>query len=167
MKLTKAFFEEIKGLIASARATVARGVDIVQVYTNFEIGRRIVEQEQRGKGRAEYGQEVVKALAELLTTEFGLGFSARNLASMKAFYLQYQERRPILQTPSAKLQPHPITQSTTGQSDSRPFTLSWSHYVFLLTIKNLDERSFYEIESTADALGNIRPALSMPSGALL
>ncbi len=172
MKLTKTFFAEIKDLIASARATVARGVDLVQVYTNFEIGRRIVEQEQKGKGRAEYGQEVIKALAERLTEEFGMGFSARNLASMKSFYLQYQERRSILQTASAKLvggqksqtpsgqfdilqmlsansQLPPIAQSTTGKSDPRPFSLSWSHYVFLISIKNPDERSFYEIESTS------------------
>jgi len=156
MKITKAFFEEIKDLIHSARATVARGVDLVQVYTNFEIGWRIVEQEQKGKGRAEYGQEVIKALAERLTEEFGMGFSARNLASMKAFYLQYQERRPILQTPSAKLKPvgksqSPIVQTLSAQlgSTPRPFTLSWSHYVFLLSIKNPDERSFYEIESAS------------------
>ena len=84
IKLTKTFFEDIRGLIHSARATVARGVDVVQVYTNFEIGRRIVQQEQKGKGRAEYGREVIKALAEVLTAEFGMGFSARNLASMKA-----------------------------------------------------------------------------------
>ena len=172
MKLTKAFFEDIKDLIHSARATVARGVDLVQVYTNFEIGQRIVQQEQKGKGRAAYGEEVIQALAKRLTKEFGVGFSARNLASMKSFYLQYQERQSILQTPSAKLargrksqtlsgefdilqmlsaksQPLPIPQSTSGQSDPRPFTLSWSHYVFLLSVKNPDERSFYEIESTS------------------
>jgi len=172
MKLTKTFFEDIRGLIHSARATVARGVDLVQVYTNFEIGRRIVEQEQKGKGRAAYGQEVIKALAARLTDEFGMGFSARNLASMKSFYLQYQERWSILQTASAKLASGPksqapsgqsdilqmlsansqlpsIAQSTTGKSDPRPFSLSWSHYVFLISIKNPDERSFYEIESTS------------------
>jgi hypothetical protein len=63
VKLTKSFFENIRQLIVSARTTVARGVDLVQVHTNFEIGRRIVEQEQKGKGRAEYGKEVVKVLA--------------------------------------------------------------------------------------------------------
>ena len=67
MKLTKTFFEDIRGLIHSARATVARGVDLVQVYTNFEIERRIVVQEQKGKGRAAYGQEVIRQLAERLT----------------------------------------------------------------------------------------------------
>jgi hypothetical protein len=77
MKLTKGFFDDIRDLIVSARATVARGVDLVQVHTSFEIGRRIVEQEQKGKDRAAYGQEVIKALAERLTKEFGSGFSAR------------------------------------------------------------------------------------------
>lgn len=177
MKLTKAFFEDIKGLIHSSRTTIARGVDLVQVYTNFEIGRRIVEQEQKGKGRAAYGEEVIKELAERLGEEFGRGFSERNLASMKAFYLQYQERGVILQSAIAKFgdtkhsgeQPG-ILQSTIAKSRSgigqgkrpqnhsapsssdetpphRPFCLSWTHYVFLLGIKNPDERSFYEIES--------------------
>jgi len=71
MKPTKAFFQEIHALIEAARATVARGVDLVQVHTNFEIGRRIVEQEQKGKDRAAYGKEVIRALAERLTAEFG------------------------------------------------------------------------------------------------
>ncbi len=85
MKLTKTFVEEIRELIRSARATVARGVDLVQVHTSFEIGRRIVEQEQHGKGRAAYGKEIVKKLAEHLTIEFGKGFSGRNLAYMRTF----------------------------------------------------------------------------------
>ena len=178
MKLTKAFFEDIKNLIHSARATVARGVDLVQVYTNFEIGRRIVVQEQKGKGRAADGQEVLTVLSERLVVEFGRGYSRSNLEYMRKFFLLYEERShisqtmsgklgihaksqtvsgksqsppgqfDILQTLSAKSQPVPIPQSTSGQSDPRPFTLSWSHYVFLLSVKNPDERSFYEIEST-------------------
>lgn len=105
MKLTKAFIEEIHELIRLARATVARGVDVVQVHTNFEIGRRIVEQEQQGEGRAAYGKEVIKALAARLTNEFGGGFSERNLAYMRTFYLTYRERIPTLQTTSAKSKP--------------------------------------------------------------
>lgn len=176
MKLTKAFFEEIKVLIASARATVARGVDLVQVYTNFEIGRRIVEQEQKGKGRAAYGEEVIRALAERLTEEFGRGYSTSSLAYMRSFFLAYEERGTIFQSPigkskvpgksqsvigqlvsgkitqtlSAQFAPDEIGQSPTDQSaPPRPFTLSWTHYIFLLSIKNPDERSFYEIESAA------------------
>ncbi len=175
MKLTKAFFDDIRELIVSARTSVARGVDLVQVHTNFEIGRRIVEQEQKGKGRAAYGQQVLKALAERLTKEFGKGFSASNLAYIRSFYLVYQDRTSIfqsatgkpagtkkLQSLTAKSSLHQETQTLSGRSQifqtasgklatdeipSRPFTLSWSHYVFLLGIKNPDERSFYEIET--------------------
>jgi len=175
MKLTKAFFDDIRELIRAAHATVARGVDLVQVHTNFEIGRRIVEQEQRGKGRAAYGEEVIGALADRLTKDFGNGFSRRNLAYMRTFYLLYSDRGPILQTVSAKslaatkaqtasAQSSPIRKGQTGsgqllaaaklqtlsaKSSARPFSLSWSHYVFLLGIKNPDERSFYEIEATS------------------
>lgn len=180
MKLAKAFFTEIRGLIHAARSTVARGVDLVQVHTNFEIGRLIVVEEQKGKDRAAYGQEVLKALAERLTSEFGKGFSATNLAYMRTFFLLYQDRLPIfqsatgksgdpgiLQSPTAKSPASPIFQSATGklkgtkkakpkagkteapnQSQARPFTLSWTHYVVLLGIDNAEERSFYEIEAT-------------------
>ena len=149
MKLTKTFFDDIRGLIHSARTTVARGVDLVQVYTNFEIGRRIVEQEQKGKGRAAYGQEVIRQLADRLTEEFGRGYSKRSLELMRQFYFFNSERgTPIVQTLSAQLPP---SQKTQTASALRPFTLSWSHYVFLLSIKNPDERSFYEIESANES----------------
>src|SRR5260370_338781 len=164
MKITKAFFEDIRTLIVSSRTTISRGVALVQVHTNFEIGRRIVKEEQRGKDRAAYGKEVIKALAERLTDEFGKGFSTSNLAYMRSFYLLYPYRTPIFQTPSGKLRTAQIDQTLTGRlpifqtpsgklksstkpSPLRPFTLSWSHYVFLLGIKNSDERSFYEIEA--------------------
>lgn len=190
MNLTPSFFKSIRELILSARATVARGVDLVQVHTNFEIGRRIVHEEQKGKRRADYGKKVMEALAKRLTAEFGNGFSSRNLAHMRRFYMLYPERQAILQTMSAKLGrtgilqttsaklgrgkiaqsliaksssgrkgqspvgQSAIVQSVSGQLASstqippRPFSLSWSHYVFLLGVKNADERSFYEIEST-------------------
>ena len=131
---------------------------------------RIVEQEQLGKGRAVYGEEIIKALASRLTGEFGRGFSASNLAYMRSFYLFYQDRASIFQSATGKsaipqtatateksqslIDQFPIPQPLTGQLTSsaqtqpRPFTLSWTHYVFLLGIKNTDERSFYEIEST-------------------
>lgn len=145
MKLTKDFFDDIRELIVSARTTVARGVDLVQVHTNFEIGRRIVEQEQKGKNRAAYGEEILQTLAERLSSEFGKGFSLSNLKSMRQFYLQNQHR--IGQTSSGQLAIPSKSQTVSGQF-KKPFTLSWSHYVFLLGIKNPDERSFYEIEAS-------------------
>ncbi len=163
MKLSKAFVEEIRQLIASARATVKRGVDLVQVYTNFEIGRRIVERDQFGKGRAAYGEEVIQALSDRLSAEFGRGFSKRNLDYMRAFYLAYQDRAPVVQSVIAQFADPGKTQSVIAQSNpgtimrastvepsglvARPFNLSWTHYLVLLSIKNSDERSFYEIEA--------------------
>jgi len=143
MKIKPEFVTGIRELIAGARATVARGVDLVQVYTNFEIGKRIIEEEQRGEDRAAYGKQVIQALADRLTEEFGKGFSQSNLRSMRMFYLQNQDR--IRQTVSGEFNPPQIGQSLPDQL--RPFRLSWSHYVFLLNIKNPEERSFYEIEA--------------------
>jgi DUF1016 N-terminal domain len=97
------FFEDIRGLIVTARDSVARGINLVQVHTNFEIGRRIIKQEQQGKDRAAYGQEVIRALSDRLTTEFGKGFSASNLAYMRSFYLAYQARQSIFQSATGKL----------------------------------------------------------------
>lgn len=160
MKLTKNFINDIRRLITSARTTIIRGIDLVQVHTNFEIGKRIIQEEQKGKNRATYGEEVVKALARDLVQEFEKGFSERNLAYMRAFYLQYRDRMPILQSVTAKLNTKKKLQSTIakfspeeashliiGQS-KYPFSLSWTHYILLMSIKNLDERRFYEIEAT-------------------
>lgn len=151
-----ALYENIRELVVAARQTVARGVDLVQVHTNFEIGYYIVEHEQQGEGRADYGKEIVKSLAERLTREFGQGFSKSNLEYMRRFFLLYQERARITQTVSGQLpdqadmespKPFKMLQTPSGQSTSM-FSLSWSHYVFLLGIKNTEERSFYEIEAT-------------------
>ena len=75
MKLSKTFLEDVRELILSARATVSRGVDLVQVHTNFKIGRRIVEQEQKGKSRAKYGEAVVKADGGHQSPSFGLSWT--------------------------------------------------------------------------------------------
>lgn len=146
-------YASIRALITSARNTIARGVDLVQVHTNFEIGRHIVEYEQQGETRATYGQELLNRLADRLTAEFGKGFGRSNIAYSRSFYLAYRERRAIVQTASGLLpSPFQIIQTASGQSE-RPFSLSWSHYVFLLGIKKADERSFYEIEATFAGAG--------------
>ncbi len=156
---------EVRQLIQSARRSVSTVVDTFQVMTNFEIGRRIVEHEQKGAKRAAYGAELLKELSARLTEEFGRGFSEDNLSNMRRFFLTWRDRvtqisetasRKLVgaeilqtvpeksQTASRKLVPTSIRQTASGKS---PFTLSWSHYVVLMTIKDPDERSFYEIES--------------------
>ncbi|MDD5483751.1 MAG: DUF1016 N-terminal domain-containing protein, partial [Kiritimatiellae bacterium] len=136
-------------------------MNAVQVLACFEIGRRIVEHEQKGTARAQYGKEALKELSAKLTTEFGTGFSERNLRNMRKFYLVYQSRaKQIWQTPSAKLPDRqksripsaksellPKRQMPSGKSSKPAFSLSWSQYVFLVGIKDADARSFYEIEA--------------------
>jgi DUF1016 N-terminal domain len=99
---SQALYDGIRTLILSVRQTVARGVDLLQVHTNYEIGRRIVEQEQQGAERAQYGKEILRELAARLTAEFGKGFSRSNLEYMRRFYLVYPDRssRIIPQTAS-------------------------------------------------------------------
>ena len=111
-EMESALLANIRALIASARNTVARGVDLVQVHTNFEIGRHIVEFEQQGEGRAEYGTQMLKRLAERLTAEFGSGFSATNLKLMRQFYALHGQR--IGQTASGLFQTQ--TRQPIGQT---------------------------------------------------
>ncbi len=94
----EALYARIHALVMSARQTVARSVDLVQVRTNFEIGRHVVEHEQQGQGRAAHGAALLKQLAARLTEAFGRGFAKRNLEYMRRFYLTYQERRHIAQS---------------------------------------------------------------------
>ena len=94
---------QIRELILAGRQTVARSIDTIQVRTYFEIGRRIIEHEQQGEDRAEYGKAVLKELSSTLTKEFGLGFSEDNLSNMRKFYLIYGNQKNISETPSRKL----------------------------------------------------------------
>jgi predicted nuclease of restriction endonuclease-like (RecB) superfamily len=154
-------YDGIRSLVLSARQSAARGVDLLQVYTNYEIGRRIVEQEQQGEDRAQYGKELLNELAARLAGEFGNGFSVSNLRYMRQFYLAYPERiAPIRQTVSGEFLAFPIAQAlsapihqtmsgelqTSAETTYKPFILSWSHYVFLIGLKP-EERGFYEIEA--------------------
>jgi predicted nuclease of restriction endonuclease-like (RecB) superfamily len=151
---------EVRSLIQSARNAAASTINTLQVMTNYEIGRRIVEHEQQGEKRAVYGAQLIKELSEQLSSEFGRGFSTSNLASMKSFYLLWHQRVEIFQSPIGKLESMPIFQSLTEnlpdssiqqtptEQFKNPFTLSWTHYLVLLPIKDPSERSFYEIEAT-------------------
>lgn len=139
---------DVRELIRSARQTAASTINTLQVLTNFEIGRRIVEHEQKGAKRATYGALLLRELSARLTAEFGKGFSVSNLQLMRLFFIEFSSR--IQQTPSVKLPTTRKYQTLTQVSSAKagdPFILSWSHYVLLLTIKHPGERSFYEIEA--------------------
>jgi len=132
-----AFYKQAINLLHSARQQVIRQVNLAMVHTYFEIGRMIVEEEQEGKDRAEYGKQLLSGLSKALTNEFGKGFSTTNIQQMRTFYLTYQNQ----QTMSAN------SKSEIQQTASAKFKLSWSHYLKLMRIDDKSERKFYEIES--------------------
>ncbi len=133
--------KELNGLLESARRASARAVNVLMTGTYWEIGRRIVEYEQKGERRASYGAQVLRRLSADLTTRFGRGFSERNLEQMRKFYLGWQ----IPQTLSADTGALPeIPQTLPAKS---PFPLPWSHYVRLLSVTNPLAREFYETEA--------------------
>jgi hypothetical protein len=151
-------------LLEEARRAAARSVNALMTASYWEIGRRIVEAEQGGQERAEYGEQIIKRLAEDLTTRFGRGFSRQNLQQMRLFYLGWPTGQ-ICQTPSGKSMPMTKVQTLSGESHSpqiiqtlsaqlpdlaalpRHFPLPWSAYVRLLSVKNEQARAFYETEA--------------------
>lgn len=108
---------DIVALIETARRAAARSINALMTATYWEIGRRIVEFEQRGQERAAYGEAMIKRLGTDLSRQFGRGFGWRNLAQMRAFYLAWPSSQ-ILQTLSAKSSPPQILQTVSGKSKS-------------------------------------------------
>jgi predicted nuclease of restriction endonuclease-like (RecB) superfamily len=138
-------------LLESARRTAARNVNALMTASYWEIGRRIVDFEQGGEGRAGYGEGLLKDLSAKLSTRFGRGFSVVNLQQMRNFYLCWPAEQ-IHQTPSAKSSGLVTIQATPAQSPdlqllATHFPLPWSAYVRLLSVKNLSGRNFYETEA--------------------
>ena len=138
-------------LLKTARSAAARNVNALMTATYWEIGRRIVQSEQAGEKRAEYGELLIKRLAKDLSASFGRGFGPRNLAQMRSFYLAWSHGK-ILQTLSAKSStPIPFNeiqgQSHPIQDLANQFPLPWSAYVRLLSVKSPEARTFYETEA--------------------
>lgn len=153
----KFLFSQVVALLQNARQQVLRTVNSTMVYTYFEIGRMIVEEEQNGKERAEYGKQILKGLSEQLTNEFGKGFSVENLDRMRKFYRAYSISSSLMRileiTNSSSVMT--ISESVNleeihtikAQSLISFFKLTWTHYIFLMRIDDEQERRFYEIES--------------------
>ncbi len=129
---SKNLFSQIKNLIEQSKSTLVRTINSAMVYTYFQIGKIIVEHEQKGEIKAQYGERTLRDLSKKLTKEFGRGFSVQNLENMRNFYIAFGKSQ---------------TLSGKSQTLSTKFILSWSHYVFLSRMPD-DERQFYTIEST-------------------
>lgn len=123
--ITNQLADRISVLLISAKTKVLQSLNQTMVITYFEIGRIIIEEEQKGKQRADYGKQIIKTLSERLSKEFGKGFSQRNLEQIRQFYAVYSKTQTL----------------------SAEFNLSWSHYMKLIRIEDELERKFYEIEA--------------------
>ena len=142
---------EIVELLKTARSAAARNVNSIMTAVYWEIGRRIVETEQAGAARANYGDELIKQLATDLSTQFGRGFGVVNLSQMRRFFLAWP-KKGIFQTLSEKsLTPMLLNDIWAASSSitllANQFPLPWSAYVRLLSVKIPEARTFYETET--------------------
>ncbi len=154
-------FDRVVVILEQARSHVARSVNQYMVLAYWRIGREIVQEQQQGKPRAEYGKRMIEGLSESLTDRYGRGFSAANLKSIRQFYLCYKERSPEIGYPAgshlaASEQSQKSVQATwssksypLGSQSGRGFhpDLGWSHYRALMRIESNQARAFYEIEA--------------------
>lgn len=134
------FLESVAEVLTQARENAKTAVNLSMVYAYFEIGRMIVEEEQHGANRAAYGTKLLKELSAYLTEKYGKGFSVGNLKNIRQFYKVYANDQ-IGETVFSQFENFPAV------STGRKFFLSWSHYLKLMRIANIEERHFYEIEA--------------------
>lgn len=120
-------YQEVREIIASARQNAVRSVDFCRVQMYWQIGRRILEEEQKGKERADYGSYLLKNLAKKLEPEYGSGFSVRQLEMCRQFYRIY-----------------PIANTLYSQ-------LNWSQYKLLISIPDEYKREYYQLEAVNNA----------------
>ena len=163
------FVSDLKTIVGSAREYSYRAANTMQVASNWLIGWRIVEQEQQGKQRAEYGKQIIKQASEALTAEFGKGYSETTLRAYRQFFLEFRDlqiQRPLLaifndafekkQRPllaesemqSIAIRPPLVAQSATG-SIPMPPQLSWMHYEKLMRVQDKEARMWYMQEAAS------------------
>lgn len=140
------FIEELKQVVQCARNMAYASINYAQVQANWLIGKRIVEQEQKGKRRADYGRHIIKMVSEELTKEFGKGFSVTNIKSFRKFYNEFPHLE-IGQAPSAQL--------GLGNGQTPSALLSWSHYERLMRVSNKKARVWY-LEEAVNQMWSFR-----------
>ncbi len=166
------YISEIKEILSSARKNVQYAINVSMVYAYYEMGRIIVEQEQHGKNRAEYGKKIIRTLSRELTKDFGKGFSIQSLSYIRQFYIVYSNNEIVhtlrgkssnvvvieknqqkIQTPFGKSNNNVVKDFNDQITnfpltrDGQRFCLGWTMYRVLIRIKNQKERRFYEIEA--------------------
>lgn len=143
----ESIYNRVREILETARSSAYRAVNFAMVQAYWHIGMVIVEEEQRGKTKADYGEHLIKELSERLTNEFGRGFDSRNLWFMRSFYLSFEIMNAV-RSQSASLS----KQKSHALRDELPAVrpeLSWTHYRLLLKVNKPDVRSFYIEECIA------------------
>ena len=148
---------DLRSIVSKARSKAFAAVNYSLVERNWRIGQRIVEEEQNGASRAEYGKHVIEVASAALTEEFGKGFSYTNIANYKRFYLTFNNlqilqtvseefNNPIQQTlPAKSSAPHKEDKAESTQSELR--LLPWSHYERLIRVEDKKAREWYAKEA--------------------
>lgn len=120
--MTENYIKEIKDILTAARQKAYAAINSTMVEAYWQIGRRIVEEEQQGEKRAEYGEQIVRELSKALTAEFGKGFSYANLKNFRQFYLRFPD---------------------IGKGYAVRSLLSWTHYRLIMRVDDEDARRYY------------------------
>lgn len=158
------FISDIKAIVYTAKQKAYQTADLFQVAANWLVGKRIVEQEQYGRERAEYGKRIIELASEALTAEYGKGYSLTQIKNFKKFYLLFRglDIQQALLAESKRISQILSDQSSVlipskGQTPSDQFeirynipNLSWSHYERLLRVKDDDERDWYMMEAIGE-----------------
>src|SRR3989344_9351167 len=145
-KIENSLYNDIKTILETARNNAVKAVNFSMVLAYWEIGRLIVEDEQKGKKRAAYGESTLKDLAERLTSDFGKGFTVPSLKNYRQFFLTFQqnEKSSALRSLfSNNLKSH----SEALVHGALRSELSWTHYRLLMRIENIEARNYYIEES--------------------
>ncbi|MEI6790517.1 MAG: DUF1016 N-terminal domain-containing protein, partial [Myxococcaceae bacterium] len=139
---------DVVNILDEAKRSAVRTINKAMTTTYWLIGRRIVEQEQHGKARADYGEQLIEKLSADLCKRFGRGFSRASLFQMRAFFLAYKVQPAVRQLNpkqrSKKIQPAVAQLATSPMPD---FPLPWSYYIRLLSLRSLEAREFYTVEA--------------------
>jgi predicted nuclease of restriction endonuclease-like (RecB) superfamily len=146
-QITSIITDRIVLLVEKARISVARNTNATMVFTYFHIGKLLVEEWQQGEKRADYGKNVLKNVSANLTEKLGKGYSVQNLERMRNFFLLYSNSSKELRNTDVFVKSPNTLRISDGSFSINLLPVSWSHYLFLMRIKNEPERQFYEIES--------------------
>ncbi len=136
--LENEFLQELRQIITDARGRAYTAINLAQVESNWLVGKRIVEQEQNGSGKAEYGKRVIALASEALTQEFGKGYSKTNIRNFRRFYLEFSESFMVKLVDYEQVEKE---QTVSAQ-------LSWSHYERLMRVVDKQARTWYLQQAT-------------------